>query len=110
MNKRLVLTVLGLAAVVVAAPASADIAYFPNPTGSGHFDWGEISGNPFNWLDITQDAASQPAAPPSLVASTSALSRTARGQTSVRRAVRATCSRAGLSTRICCLHWQMATL
>ena len=60
MNKRLVLTVLGLAAVVVAAPASADIMYYPNPTGSGHFDWGRVNTDPSVWLDITQDAFSQP--------------------------------------------------
>ena len=59
MNKRMVLTVLCLAAVIVAAPASADIAYFPNPTGSGHFDWGNLHTDPTVWLDIKSSAASQ---------------------------------------------------
>ena len=45
-------------ALVFVTPADAAPIRFDNPAGPGHFEWTTIAGQEF--LDITQDAASQP--------------------------------------------------
>ena len=46
-----------------AMQANASVVTFQNPPGAGHFDWGDLAGNPNALLDIRAPASVQPPLP-----------------------------------------------